>query len=192
MPLSFATAFDRVRRLLASTDVRELRDPEAGHRADRGIHSGHRIRARGHARTRRAAHAGDLRQARPARWPVLRGDDLRHAVATSTPGAQRQIEDAVAAAARRSACITVRFTPNAASTAAACSSSKWRRGRSAACARRRCASSTPACVDWFRGVPAAARARRADGRAGAREPRGVSGDDDSDSPQRRLPARRWR
>jgi biotin carboxylase len=28
-PLSFATAFDRVRRLLASPDVRELRDPEA-------------------------------------------------------------------------------------------------------------------------------------------------------------------
>lgn len=28
-PLSFATAFDRLRRLLASTEVRELRDPEA-------------------------------------------------------------------------------------------------------------------------------------------------------------------
>src|SRR5688572_11449527 len=28
-PVSFATAFDRVRRLLASSDVRELRDPEA-------------------------------------------------------------------------------------------------------------------------------------------------------------------
>ena len=28
-PLSFATAFDRLRRLLASTEIRELRDPEA-------------------------------------------------------------------------------------------------------------------------------------------------------------------
>ena len=91
MPMSFATAFDRVRRLLAVARGARAARSGSRRRADRGLHRGRRVRARGHPRERRAADAGPLRQARSARRSVLRGDDLRHAVARPAV-AQRQIE----------------------------------------------------------------------------------------------------
>ena len=51
----------------------------------RGVRTGDRGRARRSARRRSAADPGGVRQARPARRAVLRGDDLRHAVAPRRP-----------------------------------------------------------------------------------------------------------
>ena len=70
--------------------------------------------------------------------------------------------------ARRSACITVRFTPSAASTP------RRLRARSRGAADRRpvregaALRARPGGVDRLRGVPAASRARRVDGRLDAR------------------------
>ena len=58
-------------------------------RAGRVVRPGGRGRGRGAARRRRAARPRDLRQARSARGPVLRGDDLRDAVAASARHAGR-------------------------------------------------------------------------------------------------------
>ena len=59
----------------------------AGRRSPRAARRRVRSRTRGRARRpaggRHAARAGDLRQAGPARRPVLRGDDLRDAVAAA-------------------------------------------------------------------------------------------------------------
>ena len=85
--------------------------------------------------------ARHLRQARSARRPVLRGDDLRHAFVCAAGRAARAIVDAVTRAA---AAIGLRHGPIHAecrvNRAKACSCSKSRRDRSAACARARCAS----------------------------------------------------
>ena len=92
---------------------------------------------------------------------------------------------------RRSGCITVRFTPSAASTP------RRVRARSRGAADRRAVREGAALrsaagdLDRLRGVPAAPRARRADRRLDAGAAR-VGGDDDSDSAQRRLSARRRR
>ena len=61
--------------------------------------------------------ARDLRQARSARRAVLRGDDLRDAVARSSAGAARDCRRGRTRPRARSACTTARSTPNAASTA---------------------------------------------------------------------------
>ena len=84
------------------------------------------------------ARAGDLRQARSARRPVLRRDDLRHALRSASAGQQARSSTPSRARPRRSGCGTARSTPNAASTTTACSCSKSPRGRSAGCARGRC------------------------------------------------------
>ena len=55
----------------------------------RGVRPGRRGRRRGAAARRPARDARRLRQARPARGPVLRGDDLRHAVAPAGGRARR-------------------------------------------------------------------------------------------------------
>ena len=59
--------------------------------ARRRVHPGPRVRGRRAAASRRAARAGDLRQARSARRPVLRGNDLRHAVAASPRRRRRRL-----------------------------------------------------------------------------------------------------
>ena len=97
--VSFATAFDRVRRLLASAEVRELRDPEADvMQIEEYIH-GSEYALEGVLENGRVADARDLRQARSARRPVLRRNDLRHAVARDAEHAAADHRAAVAAAA---------------------------------------------------------------------------------------------
>ena len=110
--------------------------------ADRIVHSRRGVRGRRAADARRVAAARDLRQAGPARRSVLRGDDLRDAVAAPP---------AVQAAHRRRG----RARPRGlgldhgpvhaecrvnAATASVCMCSRWPRGRSAGCVRRRCDS----------------------------------------------------
>ena len=134
--------------------------------------------------------ARDLRQARSARRPVLRGDDLRHAVARSTSARQRAI-----AATRRAggrARLGLRHGPVHAECrvgrATAWSCSKSPRVRSAACARACCGSYVarrPTPTDLAGGAAAAARARRGRGGVAARAG-GGGGDDDSDSAPRHL------
>ena len=124
--------------LLASPDVREMRDPAADVIQVEGYIDGRRIRGRRRAGSRHAPRAGDLRQARPARRAVLRGDDLRHAVARAPTPRRRRSRGGRRRRPGRSACGTAPSTPNAASTAAASWCWKWRRGRSAGCVRAPC------------------------------------------------------
>ena len=65
-----------------------------------GFIAGPRVRARRADEPRRAARAGDLRQARSARRPVLRGNDLRHAVVGAGRRAAGAIVEAVDAGGR--------------------------------------------------------------------------------------------
>jgi hypothetical protein len=81
--VSFATAFDRVRRLLASGDVRELRDPEADVVQIEEYVDGPEYALEG------LLESGRLRtlavfDKRSAERPVFRGDDLRHPLAPVT------------------------------------------------------------------------------------------------------------
>ena len=134
--------------------------------------------ARGAARRDAVADAGDFRQARSARRAVLRGDDLRHAVAPP----RRKAAIAAAAQARRalSALARGRCTRSCGSTARGAGGSwKWRRARSAACARARCAS----CADVARG---AGDRHALGGRAGAGASAGAGGRDDDADPARRA------
>ena len=155
------TVLSGSRGVIRADDAAELRDgvrshpPPAGvsgragaarsgsrRHPDRAVHSRRRVRARGPARARHAADARDLRQARSARGPVLRGNDLRHAVAGRTPAIQAQIDgggDARGAGARPVSRSDSRRVPRQQHGASTCS--KSRRGRLAGCARRRCASS---------------------------------------------------
>ena len=84
-------AVERVRRMLDAPDVRAMRDPDAGTVLIEGFISGPGVRRRGRARSRHAARAGDLRQARSAGRSVLRRDDLRDAVARAR---RRSVGDA--------------------------------------------------------------------------------------------------
>ena len=118
----------RVRSAAPAADVRRRARAARSGRADviqiEELHPGQRVRARRRARARRAAHAGDLRQAGSARRPVLRGDDLRDAVARSATRMQQRIATRSRTRPRRLGSTTVRSTPSAASTRAA--SSCWR------------------------------------------------------------------
>ena len=118
--------------------------------------------------------ARGLRQARPARRPVLRGDDLRHAVALAPdgprrrraarrPGRRRDRADRRSGARRGPR----RSTP---SRRRASCSSRWRPGRSAGCARARCGSAPASrsrrwsCATrsaWTSATSSGRRARRA-------------------------------
>ena len=104
------------------------------------LHPRTRVRRRRRADRRRAAGLRDLRQARPARWPVLRGNDLRHAVLARPRKPASGWSRRFSRRPTRSASGTGRSTPSAASARTASSSSRSRRGRSAGCARRRCGS----------------------------------------------------
>ena len=116
MPLSFATAFDRVRRLLQSPEVRELRDPEADVVQIEEYIPGVEYALEGVLDTACCAcwrfSTSPIRST--ARSSRRRSTSRRRA---PPPATQRQIVDAVAArGAARSACTTVRFTRSAAST----------------------------------------------------------------------------
>ena len=117
--------------------ARGLEDVDPGRR----IHRGTRIRARRRADRRRAADVRDLRQARSARRPVLRRDDLRDAVGSSTerrPAGDRR--SGRSARSTRSACGTARPRGMPRRPGRRSSCSKSRRARSAGCARRCCDS----------------------------------------------------
>ena len=110
--------------------------------AGRALRAGRRGGGRGALARRRARGARGLRQARPARGPVLRGDDLRHAVAA----ARREIVDGRRAPHDRGcrAALGLREGPVHAelrvARRATCGCSSSPPARSAGCARARCAS----------------------------------------------------
>ena len=136
-------------------DVRALRDPEARRSSSSEFIEGASSRSKA-CSTRRAARVRDLRQARSARRSVLRGDDLRHAVARSgaRPGCDRRGDRARRCAHSASPRPDPRRMPR---RPAGVSCSKSRRGRSAGCARsavavrrsageRRCRSRSCCCA----------------------------------------------
>ncbi len=171
MPLSFATAFDRVRRLLASPEVRELRDPEADVIQIEEYIPGSEYALEGLVENGVLRTLAIFDKPDPLDGPFFE-ETIYVTPSRADAGMQQQIEQrGRPPRSRRSACSTARSTPSAASTAAACSCSKWRRGRSAACARSRSAMERGRQPDdWLRGVAAAACARRADDRAGRARP----------------------
>ena len=144
------------------------------------------------ARARRAADARDLRQARSARRPVLRGNDLRHAVARPTRRSSGRSKTAVAArgaGARPASWSDSRRVPR--------QRQRRLRARSRgaadrrACARSRCASERGGRAIGLEEL----LLRHALGEPPAdwtRERAALGGDDDSDSAQRRLSPRRRR
>ena len=67
-------------RCSSRKDVRAARTRARGHASSSRASSRARVRDRRGPHRRHAARVRDLRQARSARRPVLRGDDLRHAV----------------------------------------------------------------------------------------------------------------
>jgi biotin carboxylase len=96
-PLSFATAFDRLRRLLASTEVRELRDPESDIVQIEEYISGPEYALEG------VLENGVLRPLAIFDKPdAMDGPFFEETIYVTpsrlSPGAQRQIKDAVAAA----------------------------------------------------------------------------------------------
>ena len=117
-PVSFATAFDRVRRLLQSPDVRELRDPEADvvqieeyiPGAEYAVEA---VMDNGRLRTLAIFDKPD-----PLEGPFFE-ETIYVTPSRATPVTLQRIETAVADAVRRWACFTGRCTPNAASTTAA-------------------------------------------------------------------------
>ena len=110
--------------------------------AVRELPAGRRGRRRRPAALRTPAAAGDLRQARPARGPLLRGDPLRHPVTAPRRRAGRNRADHRAVGDRARACARGRSTRSCASTARASACSRSRPARSADCARARCASAS--------------------------------------------------
>ena len=142
-----------------------------------------RGRAGGPAGGRRAAHAGALRQARSARRPVLRGDDLRHALAAAGGRAGRRSQRVARAAC---AALGLREGPVhaelRAERARARGCSRSRRARSAGCARAPCASAR-ACR-WRRSSSATRSAGRSPSLRARAAAAGV--DDDSDPARRRA------
>ena len=102
---------------------------------------GDEVAVEGTAARRRARGPGRLRQARPARRAVLRGDDLRHAVPPPGEPSRRARRDRWPRRRRRSAS----GGPGARRGSGfpgrpARGSSSWRPARSAGCAPGRCAS----------------------------------------------------
>ena len=97
-PLSFATAFDRLRRLLASTEVRELRDPESDVVQIEEYIPAPNTRSKASSRTACCARwrSSTSLTRWTARFSRRRSTSRRRAL---SPACQRQIEDAVAAAA---------------------------------------------------------------------------------------------
>ena len=81
-----------------------------------------------------------VRQAGRARRPVLRGDDLRHAVAPRPGRRSPRSNGSPPTPRRRSVSSKGRSTPSCASTVTGVRSSRSRRDRSAGCVRARCGS----------------------------------------------------
>ena len=102
-------------RAARAADVRAARTRAREHESWSSIHRRPRVRDRRGADRRRAAGLRDLRQARSARRPVLRRDDLRDAVALGRDERRRLVATIAARDATRSACGTGRSTPSAAS-----------------------------------------------------------------------------
>ena len=137
-PSEFTAAFRRVAALLASPDgSRSARAPigswwRSSSRAGGG--------AGGTPRRRRAARAGAFRQAGSARRSVLRGDDLRDAVAPPRGGAGTVVDVTARAARGARPRARGRCTPSSASTRRAGRNSwrsRSRRAPSAGSARGR-------------------------------------------------------
>ncbi len=138
--LSFATAFDRVRRLLASAEVRELRDPEADVVQIEDYIPGAEYALEGLLENGVLRTLAIFDKPDPLDGPFFE-ETIYVTPSRVSPDVQRQIEDAVVGGgggARAASRSDPRRVPR--QRAAACSCSKSRRGRSAGCARRRCAS----------------------------------------------------
>ena len=150
-PRGLARASSRRRSSASARCWRAPRCAGAAHRArrraGRGLHRRARVsRSKGVLTDGDAAGPRGLRQAGSARWPVLRGNDLRHAVALGATSQQRwsstmSARDRCARPAARA-----RSTPSAASARRCLSCWKSRRGRSAGSARGCCGSSRTAQV----------------------------------------------
>jgi hypothetical protein len=97
-PLSFATAFDRVRRLLESSDVRELRDPEADVVQIEEYIAGPEFALEGLLESGRLRTLALFDKPDPLEGPFFEETIYVTPSRLSAP-VQRQIEDAVAAAA---------------------------------------------------------------------------------------------
>ncbi len=196
MPRRWPPRSTRLRALLRQPDMRAERNEAHAIGARRGLHPRPRVRARRAAAPRRAAGAGDLRQARSARRPVLRGNDLRDAVVGAARHAAARSSDARRRAPRaalglhhgpiHAECrVNARRRVRARSRGAA--DRRPVRARAAVQLRQRRAASHLA-----RGAPAAACARRSR-RAVSRARRAASRrDDDSDPEARHLSRRRRR
>ena len=111
---SFVAAFDRLRALLRSPDVRAERNDAHDAAIVEGFIPGREFALEGAAASRRAARAGDLRQARSARRSVLRRDDLRDAVVGARAPSSGDRRGDRPRRPRRSVCGTGRSTPSAA------------------------------------------------------------------------------
>ena len=111
-PAAARAAEARIRAILA--DAGE--DP-AGPILAETYEPGAEVAVEGAPATGRARGAGGLRQARPARGAVLRGDDLRHALAPARGSGWAASRRRRPPPRRRSACGRARCTPSCGSTA---------------------------------------------------------------------------
>ena len=136
---SFVAAFRRIAAILQVAGFGGARRG-AGGGAGRALHSRAGGRARGIAGRGRAPRPGALRQARPPRRAVLRGDDLRDALAPALPRSSSRSRPRRAGRPGRSGSRRGRSTPSFASTTRGRGWSSWPPARSAASARARCAS----------------------------------------------------
>ena len=184
---SFVAAVARIRRLLASPEVRAAHEDNDGLLQVERYIDGAEYAVEGlmeHGALRVARH---LRQTRSARGAVLRGDDLRHAVAGASAARARRSSTPSPAAPARSGCTMVPSMPNAASppTASTC----WRlpRGQSADCApgALRFTSDTGQVIGLEELLLRHALGESAG--AWTRETQASGGDDDPDSARRRVP-----
>ena len=153
----FAAAFARISALLARVDVRAARTGLENIVLVERFIPGREFAVEGVLTGGTLQVFADLRQARPARWAVLRGDDLRDADGARCGEPSGSWSRPSSRRATRSGSATGRCTPSAAWVRMASSCSRWRRGRSAGCVRGCCGSRMDSVP---RARAAAARDRR--------------------------------
>ena len=117
-PDELEIAVARVRALLARPAVRAMRTGLEDELLDRRLHRGREYAVEALLTDGVLARPRDLRQAGSARGPVLRGDDLRHAVRRYRRQCSARSPTRCSARPPRWAWSTGRFTPSAASARA--------------------------------------------------------------------------
>ena len=188
-PTEFAARVRSHPRAARARRCPRRRGPASSDDPRRAIHRGTRIRGRRRADGRRAAGLHDFRQARPARWAVLRGNDLcdadvarrrdtRRAGVGDSAGRRRaralarsRSTRSVASVRPGSIVLEIAARPIGGLCSKALRFAEWRRRSSRCC----CA------------MPSAKTSR-----ASTRETSRVGSDDDSDSQAGTAEARRWR